>query len=126
MKDPTRRYDAWGNPILPHDQMKIYYRDNKEALEVLDQCMPCMYVCIPAVEIRIIIGGFHWVEITYQYPGGDRTAEKYPSNRAWEALRDTYKGKPGWKHRWSGSASVVLRREGTVIRDPSKKFGPWQ
>lgn len=122
MKDPTHRYDAWGNPILPHDQMMIYYRDNKKALEVLKNCMPHMFVVIPSIEIRIIIGGYHWVEITMQYPGKDKTVDKYPSVRAWEALRATYKGRKGWTHRWNGTASVVLRREGTVIRDPSRKF----
>lgn len=122
MKDPTKRYDAWHNPILPHEQMLIYYRDNPQALAVLKDCMPHMFVCIPAIEIRIIIGGYHWAEITYQYPGGDRTVSVYPTVRGWEGLRDTYKGKPGWKHRWIENKSVVLRREGTVIRDPSQKF----
>lgn len=123
MKDPTKRYDAWANPILSHSEMLFYYRDNKDALQVIADCMPHMFVVIPDVEIRIYPNGFPWADVVLVYPGGQRNVNIYPSRRSWEALRRTYQRKKGWTREITKNGLVVLRRKGTVIRDPSCKFG---
>lgn len=125
MKDPTHRYDAWGNPILPHAQMLIYYRDNPEALEIIKNNMPHRFVVIPNVDIQIQTGISPIVVIYLTYPGGDRHIVIDPSVRSWEALRRTWHGKKGWKHFYTGKGIVTLRREGTVILDTARKFGLW-
>lgn len=121
-KDSARRFDSWANPILPHEEMKKYFAYDKKSMQVLNDCMPHMYVVIPTVEIRIYTEGLPWGEVVLIYPGGEKSTGIYPSVRAWEALRRTYRNRKGWYHEKRKNGLVVLRREGRVIRDPSKKF----
>lgn len=123
MKDPTKRYDAWANPILSHSEMVFYYRDDKNALAVLNDCMPHMYVVIPDVQIRIYSGGLPWADIVLVYPGGTKNVNYYPSERALEALRRTYRKRKGWTREITKNGLVILSRKGTVIRDSACKFG---
>lgn len=117
------RYDAWGNKILPRDAMLLYYKDDPQSTNILKRYMPHRYVCIPAVEILIDCQNPGEVDVYLIYPGETKLIEKSLSERAVEALRATYRGKPGWTVTRGLHGAVKLRREGRVIIDAAHKFG---
>lgn len=117
------RYDAWGNKILPRDAMLLYYKDDPQSLNILRRNMPHRYACIPTVEILIDCQNPGEVDIYLIYPGETKLIEKSLTERAVQALRATYRGKPGWKVVQGLHGAVKLRREGRVIIDAAHKFG---
>lgn len=124
MEKPCKcRYDAAGRKILPHPAMLLYYKDDKQSLDLVRRFMPYRLMVIPAVEIHIHPTTPPAVYLYLIYPGEtiERTIDA--SVRSLEGLRRTYRGRKGWTSRKSTSGAVVLRREGRVILDPKKRFG---
>lgn len=118
-----RRYDAWANPILPYDQMLVYYQDDPKSLAVLHNKLPHRYAVIPTVEIHISPQYKTEIYIYYIFPGGTESKVVYPSEHALQALRKAYKGHDGWKGHKDKNGFSVIRRKGCVIALSYSKFG---
>lgn len=123
MSKKCSRYDAWGHKILPHADMLFYYKDDPISRGIVSRWMPHRYVCIPSVEILINCSNPESVDVYLVYPGETALIHKDMSVRAVEALRRTYRGRPGWRVVNQRGGVVRLRREGRVILDPLRKFG---
>lgn len=122
MKRDCKRYDAWGNPILPLFAMKSFYRGNDRATSILERLMAHQYVVVPNVEIRINLQDTSSIYVWLIYPGGSRMIVHNASKKRLEGLRALFKGKKGWTHYTDKNSFVVFRREGCVIPDPARKF----
>lgn len=118
-----KRYDAWGNAILPLDAMLAYYANDAKSLEVLNSKLPHRYAVIPTVEIHIAPNQTKEVYVYYIFPGGNESQIIYPSQHALCALRKAYKGRGGWKGYKNKFGYFIIRREGRVIPLSYQKFG---
>lgn len=119
-----KRYDAWGNLILPHLAMLAYYKDDPESLKILRSSMAHRFVVIPNVEIRVLPAQPERAVVWLIYPGGTVQNDLMLSARAVDALRRTYRGKPGWTHAIDKYGWCVFRKVGRVILETAGKYSP--
>lgn len=118
-----QRYDAAHNPILPLPDMKLFYKNNPEALALLKRFMPYRYVVIPNIEIRILLSDKTIGLMYIIFPGRTNQIELDLKEKDLENLRRLYKRSKRWKHDDSQNGWMILRREGTIIEDPLHRFG---
>lgn len=126
MNKPCKcRYDAAGHRVLSHPEMLLYYKDDKQSLDLVRRNMPHRLVCVPTIEIHIPLGQVSTITVYRIYPGETISVVKDVSVRAVEGLRQTYRRNKGWKPTRTATCACVLRREGKVVLDPLKRFGIW-
>lgn len=119
-----RYFDAWGNPILDRNNMIGYYRDRPKALAIVKSKLPHQYCTIPRVYIDIDPMNMEKVIVVLMYPRKDIYRELHLSARAIQGLRNVYLGKKkGWTHRITKYGHTILEKEGTVILEPTRKYG---
>lgn len=116
------RYDAWGNSILPHSEMLLYYKQDENSLKILKNHLPHRFVIIPDVEIRISPEDSTNVLVYLIYPGRTESKSLYTTPRVLFALRKTFRGRKGWTREVKKNNVVILRHRGRVMIEPSGKF----
>lgn len=119
------RYDAAGHKILPHDAMKLYYKDDPISLDLVKRNMPFRLVVIPDILIRIDVQDCTSVQVLYIYPGETKERTFVLSEHGIQGLRNTWRGRKGWE-REKKVGYIALRRAGRVILDPKRRYGLWQ
>jgi hypothetical protein len=120
----VKRYDAWGNPILPREEMIRYYASDEKSLRIVRNNIPCRTVVLPEVEIRIFPECVEQFEVLTVYPGGQVSKVHDMTEKALKALRTAYRGKKGWTHEKTAFGCIVLRHKGRVILESTGKCLP--
>lgn len=118
-----KRYDAAGNPILPLEAMKLYYKDDPNALDILKSKMPFRYVVIPDIEIHIKLTQPGQARLYRIFPGATEDYDIELSERAVERCRWLYRRGGRWTHTSVGDFTCILKRKGTIVLDPLQRYG---